>query len=91
MSGVNGILFLVILATARDVGVKIEHPNAQNILWKILGDGADSEPGIEILAPHTDVRFPLIVAAGDPMQVQCIVSWTDGRGQQENAATLRLT
>lgn len=76
---------------ARDVRVKIEPFSAQWDAWRILGGGADSEPEVEILAPHSEVSFPLLVAMGSASPVRCVVSWNDDRGGQENAATLRLT
>jgi hypothetical protein len=72
-------------APARNVRVKIESS------WIILGDRAGSEPEVEVLAPHSEVRFRVSAGVGDAMQARCIVSWTDERGNQQNSATVRLT
>jgi len=78
-------------APARNVRVRIEHSNGQGNLWTILGEGADSQPEVEVLAPHSEIRFRIAVAMGDATQVRCIVSWVDDRGEQQNIATVRIT
>lgn len=78
-------------APARDVRVRTETSNAAGSGWPILGSGPQSEPEVEILAPHSEIRFALPLAIGDPNQVSCVVSWTDDLGNHENRATLRIT
>jgi hypothetical protein len=78
-------------APARDVEVSIESPNPDRGLPGIVVDGPDSQPRIDVLAPHGEVRFQLLVAINDAMQINCTVSWIDKRGRQKNTATLLLT
>jgi hypothetical protein len=78
-------------APARNVRVRLEPYDEEQEVWEILTDSPGSEPGIEVLAPHSQTRFVLIVTLGMAPQVRCVVSWSDNRGNQENMATLRLT
>jgi hypothetical protein len=77
-------------APARNVRVQFEPAGEQKKLPKIITDDTDSKPHIEILAPHGEVRFELEVPRRSARQARCIVWWIDDRGEQENAATLRL-
>lgn len=74
---------------ACDVRVTIELPDGQNGLWRVLSGSTDGDHVVRVLAPHSEIRFELILAAEDPIQVECVVSWTDSRGRQENSATIR--
>jgi hypothetical protein len=78
-------------APAHNVRPRLEPSKDEGGLWTILGDNPESGPEIEILAPHSEVRFSLIVVVGDAIQARCIVSWTDNRGDRQNTATVRLT
>jgi hypothetical protein len=79
-------------APARDVEIKMEVSTSYpqfgrqppTIVWEL-----GSEPRIPTLAPHSEVRFRLAVDSLD-LQLNCIVSWMDNRGRQENTATLRI-
>lgn len=81
-------------APARNVKFSIESDRDDGGMpwmpWMINTDTPDDEPAIEILAPHTEVGFGVFVTMGMGTQARCRVSWTDGRGRQENAATVRL-
>jgi hypothetical protein len=77
-------------APARNVRVKLEPYREGEEAWRILTDDPDSEPEIEILAPKSEARFVIIATLGTAIQVRCIVSWNDDRGNQQNEATLRL-
>ena len=76
---------------AHAVRARIEPTNAKDRPWTILGNSPESYPLVEILAPHSDISFQMIVAADDAVQMRCVVSWTDRRGNQENTATVRLS
>jgi hypothetical protein len=67
---------------ARDVRVRAK--------WMILKSSSESETDVEILAPHSKIRFEMIPVADDPSHALCSVSWSDDRGQHENQATLSL-
>jgi len=75
---------------AHNVRVRIEPSKPEDGVWTILGDSPGSGQ-IEILAPHSEAKFLVIAAADDPVQVRCIVSWTDNRGDRQNTATIRRT
>jgi hypothetical protein len=77
-------------APARNVRVKLEPYSDGQRAWDILADNVESETEIEVLAPHTEVRFLVVATMGMSPQIRCIVSWSDERGEQENIATLRL-
>jgi hypothetical protein len=77
-------------APARNVKVRLEPYGEGQEVWRILTDSPESEPEVEVLAPHSETKFHLIVAMGMASQVRCVVSWSDERGIQENMATLRL-
>jgi len=77
-------------APARNVRIKLEPYKEGEEVWRILADSPDSEPEIEILAPKSETRFVLIATMGMAIQVRCIVSWNDNRGNQQNMSTLRL-
>lgn len=77
-------------APARDVRVEWSDADGDDISWKTLGFELDAEPHVEALAPHSEVRFGLLVVMETPRQMNCTVSWSDDRGRQENMATVRL-
>ncbi|MCT9075447.1 hypothetical protein [Streptomyces fulvoviolaceus] len=50
----------------------------------------DDDQPIDILAPESEIRFPLSLTMGGPRQFNCVVKWVDPSGEEkENAATLR--
>ena len=75
---------------ARDVKASLTASDGSDFDGILAGDGSDRDAHIEILAPHGEVRFGLVLFAETPPQVNCAVSWSDERGRQENMATLRL-
>ena len=74
---------------ARDVRAILAASDGSNFDG-ILMDAPDRVAQIDRLAPHSEVRFGLLLYAQTPPQVNCTVSWFDERGRQENIATLRL-
>jgi hypothetical protein len=76
---------------AHAVRARFEPTNAEDRPWTILRNNSESDPLVEVLAPHSDMSFQMIVAADDAVQMRCVVSWTDRRGNKENSATVRLT
>ncbi len=74
-------------APARDVRVDLSGSDSS---WELLGTRSAQESDIEVLAPHSETRFQLLIVAESPLQMNCTVSWSDERGRQENMATLRL-
>ncbi len=76
---------------AHAVRARIEPTNAEDRPWTILGDSPNSHPLVETLAPHSDMSFQMILAADDAVQMRCVVSWTDRRGNRENTATVRVS
>jgi hypothetical protein len=77
-------------APARDVTVEFPDTDASQSLWKILDNGPRRKAHIDVLAPRGEARFHLHKDYGAPVQMNCVVSWSDERGTQENMATLRL-
>jgi hypothetical protein len=77
-------------APARDVQIGWSAVDGSDIPWTSFGFTPDGEPHIDILAPHGETRFGLMVFVETPSQMNCTVSWSDERGRQENTATLRL-
>jgi hypothetical protein len=77
-------------APAQDVRVSWSAVDGSDVSWTLFGFGPDDEPHIEILAPHGETRFGLMIVVETPRQMNCTVSWSDERGRQENTATLRL-
>lgn len=77
-------------APARNVQFMFEQPDDRpGIVWKVLGSGDDDNV---ILPPNGgSIRFPLIVTLGSTDQALCNVRWEDARGEQQSAATLRIT
>lgn len=73
-------------APAYNVSFTTESPD-DGESWFINGD---QDEVVETLAPHGDMRFSILATLGSPQQVRCTVRWRDDRGNQENAATLRL-
>jgi hypothetical protein len=74
---------------ARDVRFRTETPlHGDN--WDILRESSGDEPDIPMLAPNGEMAFPIGASMGSAVQVNCIVTWIDDRGPQENRATLRL-
>jgi hypothetical protein len=77
-------------APAQSVSVRFRDLDGSVSSWEIVDAGQDSEAYIEVLGPHSEARFDLFHGFGDPVQMNCFVSWSDERGVQENMATLRL-
>jgi hypothetical protein len=75
---------------ARDVEASLTASDGSHFDGILAGDGTNQDVHIEILAPHGEVRFGLLLFAETASQVSCMVSWSDERGRQENMATLRL-
>ena len=49
------------------------------------------DPGeLEVLAPHTDAAYTLLMHMGVADQARCVVTWEDSVGKRENVATLRF-
>jgi len=67
---------------ARDVRVQAR--------WMILKGRSESGTDVEILGPHSKIRFEVLPVADDPSHALCSVSWSDDRGHHENQATLSL-
>lgn len=50
----------------------------------------DGSSPVGIIPPNQKISFPLMLAAGDPDQVNCIVHWTDSSGnQRQTEGTVR--
>jgi len=77
-------------APAQAVQVRLEPYREDDRVWRIL-DQSPTQPLVESLAPHSEVKFPLAIDMAMARQVRCVISWTDERGPQENLATLRAT
>jgi len=75
---------------ASDVRVKLEAYTTYEDPWRIYTDATGAEPHVEVLAPHSEVKFDLLIMDQTAMQTRCVVTWSDDRGQQQNTATLRL-
>lgn len=74
-------------APARNVNLSFGAISESDSPWELLS----GDPDIDVLAPHGETRFQLLVVAESAVQMNCIVSWSDERGRrQENMATLRL-
>jgi len=55
-----------------------------------LPRGIGSEPSVESLAPHGEIRFPIGIYLGTASQFRCVVEWTDSAGEHANVATLSV-
>jgi hypothetical protein len=77
-------------APAKAVQASWSAMDGSNISWENFGIRPGEEPDFGILAPHGETRFPLMIFAETPREMNCTVSWSDERGRQENTATLRL-
>jgi hypothetical protein len=77
-------------APARDVRVRTEPINEGENAWEPTTEAAVGSPDVEVLGPDGEIRFPVGATLANSAQVRCIVTWTDGRGEQTNTATLRL-
>lgn len=84
------ILFNTGDAPAQDVRVSWSAVDGSDIPWELFGVRSGEEPHIDILAPHGEIKFQLVIFSETPRQINCRVSWSDERGRQENTATLRL-
>jgi hypothetical protein len=50
-----------------------------------------ADPGeLEVLAPHSDAAYTLLMHMGVAEQARCVVTWEDSIGERENVATLRF-
>jgi hypothetical protein len=78
-------------APAQNVTITLKPISEGDIPWRIFSDTPNSEPQIDVLAPNGEARFQLLVVDQMPIQMNCVVSWSDQRGRQQNTATLRLT
>ena len=75
---------------ARGVRFKLESPDGGPTSWILANASRDSQPEIEVLAPHGgEARFPIFLSLASGPQSRCIVTWTDERGEQSNMATLQ--
>lgn len=77
-------------APARNVKLETAVEGNEGENWQILNDTGDDAPLVAVLAPGGDARFVILAHMGIAPQVSCRVTWEDGRGPQENTATLRL-
>jgi hypothetical protein len=77
-------------APARDVQVRLSADDGSDIPWTTFGFKSGGEPHIDVLAPHGETRFQIIVLVETPRQMNCTVSWSGESGRQENTATVRL-
>jgi hypothetical protein len=59
--------------------------------WGIMRDSDTGEADVPILAPGSEAIFAIAPSMASQAQVQCVVTWEDSRGPQENEASLRLT
>lgn len=59
-------------------------------VWFVIRDAKNDGPDVDLLAPYGDVRFTIVASMGSALQVNCVVTWDDDRGEQKNVATLRL-
>ena len=50
----------------------------------------DDTPELEVLAPHSDAAYTLLMYMGVADQARCSVKWEDSEGERENVATLRF-
>ncbi len=49
------------------------------------------DPGeLEVLAPHADAAYTLLMHMGVADQARCVVTWEDSTGERDNVATLRF-
>ena len=71
---------------ARNVRYRLEAENPDDNLPHELGDPGE----LEVLAPHTDAAYTLMMFMGVADQARCVVSWEDSEGERENVATLRF-
>ncbi len=71
---------------ARNVKYRLEAENPDDNLPHELGDPGE----LEILAPHSDAAYTLLMYMGVADQARCFVSWEDSEGERENVATLRF-
>lgn len=71
---------------------------ARRVSYRLEAEGPEDtlplqtdDPGeLEVLAPHTDATYTLIMHGGVADQARCVVTWEDSVGEQENVATLRF-
>jgi hypothetical protein len=78
-------------APAGDVQVRLETYDDQAKPWRIYAGSSEGVPEIEVLAPHSEMKFQIVASLASAPQVRCIVSWSDERGRQDNTATLLLS
>lgn len=71
---------------AKQVRYRLE-PESPDDNLPIQTDDSDE---LEVLAPHTDAAYTLIMHMGVADQARCVVSWQDSAGERENVATLRF-
>jgi hypothetical protein len=74
---------------ARDVKVSFKSVSEDDSPWEIWSGTSGQEPNIDVIGPHDELRFQLLLVEESAVQMNCVVSWSDERGRQENLATLR--
>jgi hypothetical protein len=72
---------------------------AKRVRYRLEAEGPDDDnlplqlgdPGeLEVLAPHADAAYTLLMHMGVADQARCVVTWEDATGERENIATLRF-
>lgn len=71
---------------ARNVRYRLEAENESDDLPIDPND----DPPLEVLAPHGEAAYVLMLHMGVASQVRCVVAWEDTSGNHENQATLRF-
>jgi hypothetical protein len=78
-------------APARNVQFRLTADGTQESgQWQVITETGEELPQVPVLAPRGETRFSILVVMESAVQTQCIVTWDDDRGRQENTATLRL-
>ncbi|WP_203930109.1 hypothetical protein [Virgisporangium ochraceum] len=78
-------------APARNVKFDVkDERSGDDVPWRIIVSDVDTPFDVAVLAPNSEVRFPVALGMGMPVQARCVVTWDDDRGRQTNEATIRL-